>query len=54
MEIDTEAAISIISESNSDFLWCLPLQAIQAHLHTYTGQGIEVLGEISAKVETSG
>ena len=57
MEIDTGAAVSIISEntfSNSDFLKCLPLQATQARLHTYTGQGIEVVGEISVKVEASG
>jgi len=57
MDIDTGAAVSIISENtflNSDFLKCLPLQATQARLRTYTGQGIEVVGEISVKVEASG
>ena len=57
MEIDTGAAVSIISENtftNCDFLKCLPLQATQAHLRTYTGQCIEVLGEISVKVEALG
>jgi len=38
---------------NNDFLKCLPL-ATQARLHTYTGQSIEVLGEVFVKVETSG
>ena len=54
MEIDTGAAISIISENtftNCDLLKCLPLQATQACLRTYTGQCIEGLGEISVKVD---
>ena len=54
MEIDTGAAVSIVSEdsvNNSPFLKCLPLQQTDVRLHTYTGQPVSVLGQLLVKVQ---
>ena len=54
MEIDTGAAVSVISESTySDIQkrsFCPPLQPVDSKLRTYTGHHIEVLGITPIKV----
>ena len=54
MEIDTGAAVSIVSEetvNSSPFLKCLPLQQTDVKLRTYTGQPVSVLGQLLVKVQ---
>ena len=54
MEIDTGAAVSIVSEdtvNSSPFLKCLPLQQTNVRLRTYTGQPVSVLGQLLVKVQ---
>ena len=54
MEIDTGAAVSIVSEdtvNSSPFLKCLPLQQTDVRLRTYTGQPVSVLGQLLVKVQ---
>ena len=54
MEIDTGAAVSIVSEdtvNSSPFLKCLHLQQTDVGLRTYTGQPVSVLGQPLVKVQ---
>ena len=54
MEIDTGAAVSIVSEetvNSSPFLKCLPLQQTDVRLRTYTGEPVSVLGQLLVKVQ---
>lgn len=54
MEIDTGAAVSIISEETYKKLWntndVLELLLTSTTLGTYTGESIGVLGKINVKV----
>ena len=57
MEIDMGAAVYIISEkthASLSHLQKLPLQSTQVKLHTYTGESIPVLGELSVNVTCQG
>ena len=57
MEIDTGAAVSIISEkthASLSHLQKLSLQPTQVRLRTYTGESIPVLGELSVNVTCQG
>ena len=54
MEVDTGTALSLINESvykSSPFLNKLPLQSSTVQLHTYTGEEITVIRELSIKVQ---
>ena len=57
MEVDTGAAVSIISNKTRNSipnLRKLVLQSTSAKLRTYTGETIQVVGELSVKVEYHG
>ena len=56
MEIDTGAAVSIISDARTSLshLQILPLQPTQVKLRIYTGESIPVLGELSVNVTYGG
>ena len=57
MEVDTVAAVSTISDKTRNSipnLQKLMLKSTSAKLHTYTGETIQVLGELSVKVEYHG
>lgn len=52
MELDTGAAVSIISEDTKKSLFPdVPLQHSRITLRTYTGERIEVAGEIQVNVQ---
>ena len=54
MEVDTGAAVSIVSVSTYNRLWSgqsLPLQATATSLRTYTGEKIDVRGSAAVCVE---
>ena len=55
MEVDTGAALSVISKSTYDQLWsdesAPPLKPAAAKLKTYTGEQIRVVGAITVEVE---
>ena len=52
MEVDTGAAVSIISETTKNRLYpMVSLTAPSVVLRTYTGEAMSVLGEMKAKVE---
>lgn len=52
MELDTGCSMSLIPRSTYDeFFSHIPLQPCQKSLHTYTNDGIEVIGEITVTVE---
>ena len=52
MEIDTGAAVSLVSEEtvNSSFMKDLPLVPTDVSLHTYTGEAVPVLGKLMVNV----
>ena len=57
MEIDTGAAVSIISDATRislSHLQMLSLQPTQVKLRTYTGESIPLLGELSVNVTYGG
>ena len=57
MDIDTGVAVSIISEkayASLSHIQKLSLQPTQVKLHTYTGESISVLGELSVNVTCQG
>ena len=52
MEVDTRAALSIISEQTKNRRFSnIPLKPPSVVLRTYTGETLSVLGEMVAKVE---
>ena len=55
MEVDTGAALSVISKSTYDQMWsdesAPPLKPAAAKLKTYTGEQIRVVGAITVEVE---
>ena len=54
MEIDTGAAVLLISESTNNSLWSgenKPLQQADVSLHTYSGEKLPVIGQISVVVK---
>ena len=55
MEIDTGAAVSIISKLTYDTLWSSndapPLERVAITLHTYTGEEVKAVGRINIDVE---
>ena len=54
MEVDTGAAVSIVSEDTMNslpFLKDLPLQLTSVRLRTYTGESVSVLGQLQVKVQ---
>ena len=55
MEVDTGAALSVISKTTYDQLWSKesapPLKPTTAKLKTYTGEHMQVVGSISVEVE---
>ena len=52
MEVDTGAAVSIISEQTKNRLYpTVPLASPSVVLRTYTGEAMSVLGEMKVKVE---
>ena len=52
MEVDTGAAVSVISEeTRKSLLSDLPLRKSNAILRTYTGEQMQVMGELHTKVE---
>ena len=49
MEIDTDASVSVMSEETFNQLWpnrCACLQKSQVKLQTYSGEDLDVLGEV--------
>ena len=54
MELDTGAALSVISERTYQKMWphgAPDLEPSTVSLHTYTGEQLEVLGSVSMQVE---
>ena len=54
MELDTGAALSVISERTYQKMWphgAPDLEPSTVSLHTYTGEQLEVLGSVSVQVE---
>ena len=55
MELDTSAAVSVLSEATYKAVWNVenlpPLQTSQVHLHMYTGDTIPVLGMMYVSVQ---
>ena len=55
MELDTGAAVSVLSEATYKAVWNVenlpPLQPSQVHLHMYTGDTIPVLGMMHVSVQ---
>ena len=58
MELDTGATLSVISEQTYHKLFfagkALPLKTITTQLTTYTGEAIEILGEVEVTVQYKG
>ncbi len=51
MEIDTGAAVTLISESTYHHLGLRPLQPTTARLCTYSGEALGVLGKLEVEVQ---
>jgi len=54
MEVDTRAAVSLVSEHtvNNSFLKDLPCHQTNVRLRTYTGESVAVLGKLMVTVHT--